>query len=441
MIPLAVEISLIFLLLLANGAFAMAEIAVVSARKPRLRQLAERGDPRARIALELAESPNAFLATVQIGITWVGVIAAAFSGATLAEKLAATLTGVEWLAPHADELAFVVVVLVLTYCTLVVGELVPKRLGLGNPERVACAVAGPMRRLSRIGAPIVSLLGWSTDALLRLFRIAPAPEISISEEEVKLLMREGSRVGVFHPSEPAMIERVMALDRLPVRSLMTPRAQIVWLDVRDSRDEIWRKITASGHSTFPVVREQRDRVVGVVTVKSIYEGFAASASAVDLKELVTPALVVPGSLSVAGLLEKFKQVEPSVALVADEYGGIVGLVSLHDVMEAIVGELPSTDDRARPRAVRREDGSWLVDGMLDARELATTVFGFDRQQAGIRDQETAGGFVVSRMGHVPREGETIEIDGYLVEIIDMDHQRVDKILFTPQAQSARPAER
>jgi len=430
------ELTLIFALLLANGVFSMAEIAVVSARKARLRQLAEAGDARARLALQLAESPNTFLATVQVGITLVGVVAAAFSGASLAAPLAGLLKEGAWLAPYAEQAAFVIVVLVLTYFTLVIGELVPKRIGLANPEGTARLLAGPMHWLSRVGAPLVNLLGRSTDLLLRVFRVKPEPEVSVTEEEVRLLVKEGMRSGIFHPKEPAMIESVMSFDRLPVRELMTPRAKIIWINAADSHDTIWHRIVVSAHSTFPVYEGSRDNVLGFVTVKAIYANLAAGA-AVTVRDLTTPALVVPDSLSASALLERFKQSAKHVALVADEFGGISGLVSLHDVMEAVVGELPSPGDRLKPRTMRRDDGSWLVDGMVDTTAFETAVTDFPLHPPAERDYQTFAGFIVKHLGRVPTEGESFRYHGYLVEVIDLDGHRVDKVLLLPLKKSPR----
>ena len=435
---IAIELSIIFLLLIGNGVFSMAEIAVVSARKARLRQLAEIGDARARIALELAESPNTFLATVQIGITLVGVLAAVFSGATIAEKLAEPMRQVAWLAPHASKVSFAIVVTALTYFTLVIGELVPKRLGLNNPEGVARALAGPMRKLSALASPLVSLLSVSTEALLKAFRFRSGQAAVVTDEEVKLLVKEGTRAGVFHPNEPAMVESVMALDRVPVRDLMTPRAKIIWINVRDPHDAIWHRIVVSGHTTFPVYEDNRDHVVGVISVKSIYANLAAE-TAVNVKDLMTPALIVPASQSASSLLDKFKQTGKHIALVADEFGGITGMVSLHDIMEAIIGELPSPDERAKPRAVRRDDGSWLVDGMLDADEFERVVPGFKLHPRAERDYQTFAGFIVKQLGRVPHEGESFQCHGFLVEVIDMDGHRVDKLLLMPLKPGDKPS--
>ena len=430
MTALVLELVIVFLLLVANGVFSMAEIAVVSARKARLRQLAENGDTRAHTALELAESPNRFLSTVQVGITLVGVLAAAFSGATMAEKLAAPLREVEWLAPHASTVSFALVVTVLTYFTLVIGELVPKRVGLSNPEGIARALAGPMRGLSRIASPLVALLGHSTDGLLRVVGFKPVESVPVTEDELKLMVKEGTRAGVFRPSESVMIERVLGLDQIRVRDLMMPRAKIIWINVRDSHEAIWHKIVVSGHSSFPVYEGNRDQVLGMVSVKAIYANLAAGIT-VNVKDLTTPALVVPASMSASSLLEKLKQTGKHVALVTDEFGGIIGLASLHDIMEAIIGDLPSQDERARPRAIRRDDGSWLVDGMMEAADFERAVPQFKLHPAPERDYRTFAGFVVKHLGHVPQEGECFSAQGYTVEVIDMDGHRVDKVLLMP----------
>jgi len=429
------ELGLILALLIANGVFSMAEIAVVSARKAKLRELAAAGDARAKLALELAESPNTFLATVQVGITLVGVLAAAFSGASIANRLAAPLREIPWLASFADQIAFALVVLTLTYFTLVLGELVPKRIGLGSPERVAGLLAGPMHRLARAGAPLVFLLARSTDSLLALFRVKPEAVAKVSEEEVRLLVKEGTRAGIFHPQEPAMVESVMALDRRPVRDLMTPRAKIIWINVADSHETIWHRIVVSAHSVFPVYEGRRDNVLGFVSVKAIYAHLAAGV-AINVRDLTTPALVVPETLSASALLEKFKATGKHVALVTDEFGAVAGLISLHDIMEAVVGEIPSPSDRLKPKAVRRDDGSWLVDGMLEAVEFERTVTDFPLHPPGARDYQTFAGFVVKHLGHVPSEGETFPCHGYLVEVIDLDGHRVDKVLLLPRRGAA-----
>ncbi len=436
MTDIVFELAVILALLVANGVFAMTEIALVSARKARLRKLADEGNPRAAVALELADAPNRFLSTVQVGITLVGILAGAFGGATLAKQISASLAGVDGLSPYADALGMGVVVLTITYFSLVIGELVPKRLALAHPEGISLAMAGTMRKLSIMAGPAVSFLSFSTDALFKLFQFKPAEESSVSEDEVKLMIREGQRAGVFLPAESEMVESVLKLDRVPARDLMTPRAKIIWINVNDPHEAIWHKIVVSGHTTFPVYEGNRDRVLGVISVKSIYANLAAGAP-VQVRDLMTPPLVVPAVMPANVLLEKFKQTGKHVALVADEFGGIMGLVSLHDIMEAIIGELPSIEDRSRPRAVRRDDGSWLVDGMLDVEEFERTVSDFKLHPAFHRDYQTFAGFVMKHLGRMPEEGETFRLNGYLVEIIDMDGHRVDKVLLIPDKADGR----
>ncbi len=431
------EIAIILLLLVANGVFAMAEIAVVSSRKARLRRLADQGHAKARLALELAESPNRFLSTVQIGISLVGIFAGAFGGATLATELAVQLGRVAFLAPHADSLAFATVVLVITYFSLVLGELVPKRIGLSNPEGVAMLVARPMNWLARFAGPVVGFLSMSTDALLRLAGFKPAKEVVVSEEEVRVMMQEGVRAGAFNKVESQIVHSALELDQLPVREIMTPRPKVIWLNQDDSHDQVWHKIVVSHHSHFPVYQGNRDNPVGIVSVKAIYANLAAGAG-VNLKDLMLRPVVVPESQNVLQLVETFKQSGKHIALVADEFGSVAGLVTLNDVMEAIVGEFPSQGERAKPEARKRDDGSWLVDGMLDLEAV-------ERALPGVKfgdvhsEYQTLAGFVVKTLGHVPKEGETFEAQGYVFEVLDMDRHRVDKVLVMPvRSSSAKP---
>ena len=430
MSQVAFEVAVIFLLLIANGVFAMAEIAVVSARKARLRRLADQGNGNARIALELAESPNRFLSTVQIGITLVGIFAGAFGGATLAAKLAEPLSQVSFLAPYADKVALIIVVALITYFSLVLGELVPKRFGLSNPEAVAMAVARPMNWLSKFARPLVSFLSVSTEVLLRLMGFKPEKEVTVSEEEVRVMMQEGVRAGAFNKVESHIVHSALELDQLPVREIMTPRPKVIWLNRDDSHDQIWHKIVVSNHSHFPVYEGQRDRTVGVVSVKAIYANLAAGAG-VHLKDLMIPPLVVPESQKVLQLVETFKQSGKHIALVTDEFGGIIGLVTLNDVMEAIVGEFPSQDERAQPEARKRDDGSWLIDAMIDLEAVEKALPGFRFGGDASTEFQTLAGFAVKTLGHVPKEGETFEAQGYVFEVLDMDRHRVDKVLVLP----------
>jgi len=423
------EFLFLLLLVVINGAFAMAEMAVVSSRQGRLKKLAEGGDRRARAALALAESPNRFLSTVQIGITLVGVLAGAFGGVTLAGEIAKWLQGVEALAAYAHAIGVILVVVAITYLSLVVGELVPKRLALSAPEQIARLVAGPMNRLSRWAQPVVWMLDRSSGFLLRLLGAQEQTGRDVSEEELKVLLREGLEQGVFFKEESEMIESVLALDRLPVREIMMPQPKIMWLNQDDPHEVVWHKIVISQHSYFPVYQGNRDHLVGIVSVKALYANLAAGIP-VKLADLATPALVVPETQRVIQLLETFKQSGKHVALVADEFGVIVGLVTLNDVMEAIVGDFESPQERLKPAAKRRDDGSWLVDAMIDLGELERVLPGMQFDAPEERDYHTLAGFVVSQFGHLPCEAETFETQGYRFEVLDMDRHRVDKVLVT-----------
>lgn len=436
------EIGILLILLVANGVFAMAEVAIVSARRTRLRRLAEQGDAAARAALDLAENPNRFLSTVQIGITLVGIFAGAFGGATLTAQLAPVLAQFEPLAPYAEKIAFALVVTALTYLSLVIGELVPKRVGLGNPEGIARRVARPMAWLSRAAGPLVTLLSTSTDALLRLVRFRHAPETVVSEDEVRVLMQEGVRAGAFNRVESHIVHKALEIDHILVREIMTPRPKVIGLNQDDSHELIWHKIVISNHSNFPVYAGNRDKLVGIVSVKAIYANIAAGVS-VELKNLMTPPLVVPETQTVLQLVEAFKEHGRHIAMVTDEFGSIVGLVTLIDVMEAIIGRFPSQDERAKPSVIRREDGSWLIDALIDIGAVEQALPGYRLADAERSEFQTLAGFVMKRIGRVPREGDTFEYQGYVFEVIDMDGHRVDKLLVMagngPRLGMGRPA--
>lgn len=430
MMPVLIEILVIACLLLVNGLLAMSELAVVSSRRGRLQWMADHGDARARAALELATSPNRFLPTVQVGITLVGVMAGAFGGATLAGHLAEWFRKASWLAPYAPSLALTLVVMVITYLSLVWGELLPKRIALTQPERIACLMAKPMHALARLARPAVVLLGGSSDLLLRLLGIRESQAQPVTEEEIRGLMEEGRRAGVFHQAGPQIVERVMHLDRLRLHDLMTPRTRIFWLNVHAPPEQIWHKVVVSGHSTFPVYDGTRDNVAGVVTVKALYAQVGAGVP-LRLQDLLTPPLYAPFSQRATSLLEIFRKTGRHLALVTDEYGGIAGLVTLHDLMEAVLGDFPSSEERSKPRAVRREDGSWLVDGMFDMADLQLCLPELKAEEAGARDYRTVGGWAMKQLGRVPTEGDCFYAQSYRVEVLDMDGHRVDKLLFTP----------
>lgn len=422
------EVGIVLLLIVANGVFAMAEIALVSAKRPRLKKLAESGNSGAKLAFELANSPNRFLATVQVGITLIGILAGVFGGDVLAERLATQLKQVEFLAPYSHALSIGIVVVLITFLSLVIGELAPKRLGLNNPEGISTALAKPMNGLSKLTSPIISFLGASTDALLKLIGIRFKEEPLVSEEEVRVLIEQGLHAGVFHTGEKQMVDGIFRLDELTAEDLMTPRARIVWLNVDDSDEVNWRKIVASGHSYFPVYQKLRDNVIGLVSVKALWANLALAGTA-QLKSLVTEPLIVVPSVSATKLLATFKETGRHVALVTDEFGGIQGLVTIIDVFEAIVGDIPSRDQPRKTKLSPREDGSWLCDGLLDIDELKKQL-NMDGLQVDPEEYQTVAGFALHEFGRIPKEGDAFELKEWKFEVVDMDRHRIDKLIIT-----------
>lgn len=427
---LVFEILVIFLLLLANGMFAMSEIAIVSARKTRLQQLAEEGNRGARAALMLTSDPNQFLATIQVGITLIGIFAGAFGGATIAEGLGKRLSTVPSIAPYGHAVAVGIVVLVITYFSLIIGELVPKRLALGNAERIASRVAVPMRLLSTFSSPIVRLLSFSTNIALRLLGVKHVPSPPVTPEELKVLIEQGRETGVFEEAEQDMIEGVLRLDERQVGAFMTPRTQIVWLDLEDSAEDIRRKINESQYSRFPVSKGSLDNVLGILRTKDLLAQSLAC-KPLDLRPLLRPARFMPETISALKAMELFRARGVHLALVTDEYGGIQGMVTHHDILEAIVGFIPSAGASAGPTAVQREDGSWLIDGLMDIDELKEI---FDLKRLPGEEQgnyHTVGGFIMSQTSNIPSVGQYFEWGNLRFEVVDMDGRRVDKVLVTP----------
>jgi len=421
------EILIIAILLVANGVFAMTEMALVSSRKARLKSLAEKGNKDAAVALDLAESPNRFLSTVQIGITLIGIFAGAFGGATIAKEIATALVSVPVIGEYGAQIGVVVVVVTLTFFSLVVGELVPKRLALQRPEAISMIMARPMHFLSGVASPLIRVLSFATEAILRLLRVHEHKHAPVTEEDVTGMVREGLDAGVFHPHESKMVARVMALDRLRVRDIMTPRTRIVWIGADDSHDKAWHKIVVSHHSHFPIYEGRTDYVLGVVSVKSIYANLAAGAL-VHLRDLMTPALTVSEMVSASHLLDTFKRQGLHIAFAIDEYGGVSGVVTINDILESIVGEVSDMGKPRRSPFVRREDGSFLVDALVGTEELREYFPAFRLSEEEDRKYSTLGGFVCEQLGRIPAEGEHFELQGFRFEVVDMDRQRVDKVL-------------
>jgi putative hemolysin len=427
------EIVLVLFLILLNGFFAMSELAVVSSRRARLEHLAEEGSRGAKAALKLIDHPTRFLSTVQIGITLVGIFAGAYSGATLAEPLAAWLATIPTVGSWAYPLSVGIVVAVITYLSLIIGELVPKRIALNNAERIAAFVAPPMTVISRIGAPLVGLLQISTEALLRLLGVPQTPESTVTEEEVKRLIAEGTQTGVFEAAERDMINGVLRLADRSVRNVMTPRAEVIWLDLDDDLENIQAEINASGHSRYPAARETLDEFEGIVHSKDLLDQMMRTGK-MDLSAALRPPLVVHEGTPILRLLELFRQTPVHMAMVVDEYGTVQGIVTPTDILTSIAGELPETEgENQEDEAVQREDGSWLMDGRIDI-DRAERLLG-RKDMRGDSDYVTLAGFVLDKLGHIPTTGESFVWEGLRFEVVDMDGRRIDRILVTPLNQA------
>ena len=425
-----IDFLLILLIVVANGIFVMSELAIVSARKVRLQQLANQGDIKARIALELANAPNQFLASVQIGITLLAILSGAFAESTIARRLIPLLNLVPWLAPYSDALSSVIAILIITYLTLIIGELVPKRLALNYPERIASVVAIPMRVLANIASPIVYLLSASTDLVVRMMGIKPSTEPQVTEEEIRVLIEQGTEAGTFEEAEQDMVERVFRLGDRPVNALMTPRPDIVWLDLEDTAEENRKKMLDSCHSRFPVCQGGLDNVLGIMHVTDLLAR-SLSGQQLDLTVSLRQPVFVPESTRGLKILEVFKQTGIHLALVVDEYGVIQGLVTLNDIMVEIVGDVPSAGELEEPQAVQREDGSWLLDGMLPVDEFFE-IFEINEIPTDHRGSyQTLGGFVITHLGKIPSATDYFEWESLRFEVMDMDGNRVDKVLVTP----------
>jgi putative hemolysin len=435
------ELLILALLVLANGVLAMAETAVVSARKAKLRKIAVK-DRRAANALALADQPARFLELVEFWLTLSGMIAGVLAGASLAGHVAGWLAHWEPIAPQAGWLSLVLTTLVLTSFMLVFGELVPKRIAAAHPERVAMLLSGLVRGLAGVMVPFLWVFELTTNAVTKLLGVKPRPVAdTVGEEEVRALIEQGLHAGVFARAEKEMVEGVLALDQRSVAVIMTPRPKIVFLNLDDPEEVNWRKIVTSGHSYFPVYQANRDQVVGLVAVKALW-AHAAIGLPTTLKNLLIPPLFVSENQKVLQLLEQFRKTGRHIAIVTDEFGAVQGLVTLIDVMEAIVGEIPERGRPTQPEARKRDDGSWLVDATLPIPELKT-LLGIEQQQLPHEADaayQTLGGFVVTQFGRIPTAGDKFEWAAWRFEVVDMDRRRVDKVLVTPIPQPEQRTE-
>ena len=425
------DIALLFALILLNGVFAMSEIAIVSSRKARLIGLADDGNRGAQAAVRLHEDPSNFFSTIQVGITSIGILSGAMGETALADPLAAWLAGFPLIEPYARTIALSIVVVGITYFSVVVGELVPKRLALLAPETIASLISRPMVLLALIARPLVVVLSVSSNTLLRLAGARRTEEPPITDEEINVLMGQGAEAGVFHQSEQQIVSNVLRLDEQRVGAIMTPRKDIFAVDLDDPEEEIRARIADSPYSRVLVCRDGVEHVLGVLQTGSLLKRSLAGITIdrASIEALLTPPLYVPDTVSTAQLLENFRRTRKHLALLVDEYGDLQGLVTVNDVLAAIVGDISVEDIDEAQEIVQREDGSWLVDGSTSISKLKS-VIGLDEELPGEEGGgfHTVGGLVLHVLGRIPVPADHFELPGLRIEVMDMDRNRIDKVL-------------
>jgi putative hemolysin len=423
------EVLVIFALIMLNAFLAMSEMAIVSSNKVRLQTLANQGKVGARVALALIEAPSDLLASVQVGITLVGVLVGAFGGSTISAKVSFWVeTSVPVLAPWADGIGLGVVVVISSYFSLILGELVPKRIALTNPEQTAASVARSIRLLSTIAKPGVRFLSFSTEWFLRILGLDRVKEPQVTEEEVKLLVEQGTEAGIFEQGEETIIKRTLRLGSLSAGDIMTPRTKIESFDISDSLEQIIDRVMETRHTYFPVYDDQVDNLVGLLSAKRMLYAIAKNPKTWDIRQCMMEPMMVPESVSVLDVLESFKEKGAHVAIVIDEYGGMAGMLTMIDMMEALVGALPHGPAAHDSKLSRREDGSILLDGMTSVHEFEEIFeVDFSHFTEG-EDIQTIAGLIMKQMGRIPKEADVILLDHLRIEVMDMDGRRVDKIL-------------
>ena len=418
------EYFVILLLLLLNGLFAMSEIALVSSKRARLEERAKKGSNGAKTALKLLEEPDKFLSTVQIGITLVGIIAGAFGGLALAGDLVPYLEKIEWLAPYADKAAIAIVVTIITYLSLIIGELVPKTIAFNNPEGITIALAPFMKSLSWITTPIVYFLSLSTKILLKVLMIKEKDETPVTEEELKILIEKGTQFGTLEHKESELLKRIFRFGDRKAYEIMTNRQDVVLINIKDPLDKIKQQVFENPFSRYPVCDESPDNIFGVFTIKDFFNGINTKPD-FRLKDIITQPLFIPDNLAGIKVFEKFQETKTYVAIVIDEYGSFEGLITLHDLIENIFGELPDFHEAEENPIIKRDDGSLLIDGSILIDELR------EQLELTFEDEEnysTLGGFMMYKLNRIPKTGDKFEYESKIFEIVDMDGKRVDKVL-------------
>lgn len=417
------EIIIILLLIVLNGFLAMSEIAFVSARRFKLEEKAKKGSESAKKALSLLSEPEKFLSAVQIGITLIGILAGAFGGYAMAEDLTPYINRIEYLKPYSIEISLAIIVATITYLSLVIGELVPKSIALNNPERITLLMAAFMFFLSKVFAPFVWLLSVSTRIVIFLFRIKKSEEPPVSEDELKSLLEFGKLHGTFEKEETEMIKKIFSFNDKRVIEIMVPRTDIEWIDISMANQEILYFISSHHYSKYVVCENNIDHTLGILESKEFLLNYNINQS-FDLRTILNEILFVPASIYSIELFEKFRIYKTNIALIVDEYGGTQGLITLHDLIESIVGDMPEKFDKSEPEIFQRKDKSYLVDGSIEIKKLSELLF----VEFAAKDYTTLGGFLMKRLGKIPKVGDIITYSLYKFEVMDMDGKRVDKVL-------------
>ena len=416
------EILILAGLILLNGLFSMAEIALVSARKSRLEVQANKGDKKAEEALKLANKPETFLSTVQMGMTVIGILLGIYSGEKITDDFAAFLSQWPSLAPYSYGIATAIVVIIVTYFTIIFGELVPKRLGLSRPEAIAKASARPMRILSLITHPFIWLLSNSSNIIVKIFGLKPKDN-HVTEEEIKAIISEGTEQGTIEETEQDIIERVFHLSDRNITSLMTHRSDIIWFGLDDTEEMIKEKIMSEPHSVYPICDSTIDVIKGVVAIKDMY----VSPDNVQFRNLMRPALFVPENNTAFQVMEKFKESKLHSCFIVDEYGSILGMITLNDILEAIIGDMPQPD-LTDYTITEREDNTFLMDAQIPFYDFLTHFEKAEWMNEGEQEFDTLAGFILHRLERIPHTGDKLEWKGFAIEIMDMDAHRIDKVL-------------
>ena len=431
-----VEFFILLGLILLNGLFVMSEIALVSARKPRLEHMAEKGDAKARNALDLSNNPDIFLSAAQIGITLIAILTGVYSGERFGMYLIPPFQGLGISAETADTLATSLVVIIVTFLTIVFGELIPKRIGLLHAERISMMMAAPMRVFARMVHPIVWLLNKTSSLFFKLFNIKTASDDSVTEEEIKAIITEGTEAGTIEEEEKEIIERIFHLGDRNITSLMTHHSDIVWFDVNDTEEKIREKIIAEPHSVYPICEADMDNIKGVVSIKDLYVADDYTA----FKDLMKPALFVPDNNTAYQVMEKFKESKIHSCFIVDEYGSVLGMITLNDILGAIIGDIPQPDDMADYEIIRRDDGTYIVDAQIPFYDFLTWFEKSEWLNDKEQEYDTLAGCILHELERIPHTGDKMKWKGFTFEIIDMDGHRIDKVLATPSEEIMKEME-